>query len=517
MSLHALLALFVSFHAYPATQDGPAHLYGAHIVGALKAGESSIYSSFFASNLHAAGNSLFTYFALFVERFGSIEWAARLAVFAALVGMPLALIAFTRALRAQAPTASRRRLPDAAATSLGCFLAYNYFTYRGLFNYALAVPLALLALAALVGLGTPRLSFGRRAWLALASVGLAYLAALAHPAATAFLLVAVVLVSCDGGGLRKLFAALIVALLLGVALASRISRDAPSRTAWVNPLVALQSFVRALGLTLTWAELVPAMLLLGFALVGARRGLASPRRWFAEWSTVWPALLGGGMALGYFFVPFEYGGAAGLNERIPLFSVLLLLPYVALTPRLSRWLPPAFVAFAVYTGVERVRIDGMASAVRDSTSAQLIPRGSVVYAASLRIKMGAVSADLGRHVLADVARRRDLIAGTVFASHPAHVLRATSQAPPVASGSAVQGFEHLSASERAAALGNPNSPIRRGFEQMRREAQPFHYLLVVGEPSLNAAFERFVTEPLGARLLSPAGDALRVYAVGGAA
>ena len=139
LTLHTLLALFVSFSAYPATQDAPAHLYGAHIVGALLAAKSSPYQGFFTANLHLAGNSLFTYFALAVERFASIEWAASLALFAALVGMPLAVMALSRALRLQASPLAGRRLPEVAATSLACVLAYNYFAYRGFINFTLGV------------------------------------------------------------------------------------------------------------------------------------------------------------------------------------------------------------------------------------------------------------------------------------------------------------------------------------------------------------------------------------------
>jgi hypothetical protein len=69
----------------------------------------------------------------------------------------------------------------------------------------------------------------------------------------------------------------------------------------------------------------------------------------------------------------------------------------------------------------------------------------------------------------------------------------------------------LNGAAQAAALVNPDSAIRRAFEQMRQEARPFRYLLVIGEPTLDAAFERYVVEPLGARLSGPRSDALHVY------
>jgi hypothetical protein len=515
LTLHTVLALFVSFRGYPATQDGPAHLFGAHILGRLLANQGSPYQGVYTPNLHAAGNSLFTYWALWVERFATIEWAASLALFAALVGMPLSVMALSGALRSQGPSGSsvQPRLPKVAATSLACVLAYNYFSYRGFINFTLGVPCALAALAALVALGNERATIGHRILLALAAISFSFLAALAHPAATAFLLVCVVLAAVGRGLVRRLVACAMLALLLGLALASRISSDAPPRPVWVSPGVSLQWFVRALGITLTWAEVIPAALLLVFAVLGARRALRNPRAWLSEWTTAWPGVIAVGMALGYFVIPFEYGGAAGLNERIPLFSVLLLLPYVELTPRLARWFPAAFLVFAGYTAVERTRVDDLARSVRESRAAEVIPPGARAYLVALRVKMGAVSADLGRHLLADVARRHELVTGNVFANHPGHVLLATNAAPRVADLSAIQAFEHLNATEQAGALANPDSAIRRAFEQMQQEARAFHYLLVIAEPKLDAAFERYVTQPLGAQLSGPRADPLHVYVI----
>ncbi|MEP7053215.1 MAG: hypothetical protein ABJB12_22820 [Pseudomonadota bacterium] len=511
LTMHVLLASFVAFHAYPATQDGPAHLYGAHIVAALRRHANSPYRDFFSLNLHPVANSLFTYLAIAVERYANINWAVRIALFAALVGMPLSTQAFARALRSQCRPDALYRLPVQPTTSLACLLAYNYFTYRGLFNYALSIPFVFGCLAAVLAVGAPRRSFGEQCLLALGAGVCALLAALAHPGALAFLLVAIAVLAVSASFEQRVVAATTATLLFFMGVESRIKGDISAPTRFMSPWSSLLSFVRALGITQSWFEVLPACALLAAAIYAASRALPRPARVRAEWTAVWPALLACAMTLGFFVMPFEYGGAAGLNERIPLLAVLLLLPYFELPTRLSRFWPAAFASFAVYTAAERVRLDRSAQGIRDSAAADVIPRGSVVYALSLRVKLGAVSADLGRHLLADVARRRELVAGTVFCSHPAHVLRCTSRTPPVGSEDAIQAFEHLSSVARGQALTNPRSPIRVSFEEVKPQAAKLRYWLVLDDSTLGPAFDRFVAAPLGARLLSNPADPIRVY------
>jgi hypothetical protein len=88
--------------------------------------------------------------------------------------------------------------------------------------------------------------------------------------------------------------------------------------------------VRVLGVTVTWAEVVPALALLAALFWAAQKALRPIRALRRSWATAWPAVCAAAIMLIYFFVPFEYGGAAGLNERIPMFASVLLLPYVAL-------------------------------------------------------------------------------------------------------------------------------------------------------------------------------------------
>lgn len=510
--LHGLLSLFVAFHAYPVTQDGPAHLYGAHILGRLASADAATYRGYFSANLHPLGNSLFSYWALAVEHYAPAEGAISTALFLALVGMPLSLLAFAQALQNGGTQRARVAPSVDSGVFLSCVLAFNYFTYRGLLNYSLSIPCAFTVLAAVVALGQARLSSRRIIALTGLAVTFATLAALAHPAAVMFLIVSIACACVRPGKVRRLVGSGVVLLLLAFTFAGRVKSDGPAHVSFMSPLTALQAFVRALGITQTWLEVVPAVLILALSLRAAVQAFPSLRR-PSEWPESWPVVLAAAMGLGYFVLPFEYGGLAGLNERIPLFAVLLVLPYVHLSSRWLRWAPLVFFAFASYTVVERVHLDGLAQEIRSSTAVNVIPRGTPVYAVSLRVKLGAVSADLGRHLIADVARRRDLVAGTVFCTHPAHVLQCTAAAPPVADEGAVQSFEHLNENAQRAALADPESAIRKSFVAMRAQAESSKYLLVIGATSLNAAFERYVTSPLGARLLSPESDALRVYEV----
>jgi hypothetical protein len=511
LALHALLALFVACHDYPATQDGPAHLYAAHVLRSLSHDPSSPYRAYFSANLHPVANSLFTYLALAVAGHAPLDWAVRLAMLLALWGLPLSVLAFQRALRAQAGQNAAPRLPEVSATSLACFLAYNYFLYRGLLNYALSLPLAMGCLAAVIATGErgiSKMAYGARVGLALIC---GTLAGLAHPSAVGFLLVGIGAACVSGAGARKLAGAVAALPLSGLALASRVSGGRSLPVAFSTPLQSLAMFVRALGITYSWLEVVPVALVLGIVLRGAVRALARPLTWRQQWQFCWPLFMAVCMAVGYFFVPFEYGGLAGLNERIPLFVVLLLLPYAPVTSRMRFWLPVGFAAFSLYTAVQSVRVDAGARVVRDSHAADAIPRGSLVYAISLRVKNSALSVDLGRHVLADLAREHELVMGEVFCTHPAHVVQCTSLVPPMADLSAIQAFEHQSGTEQAASLADPHSTIRRSFDAMRTVAPHADYLLVVGADALDAAFARHVVAPLGAVALSNTPAPVRAY------
>src|SRR5262249_1713561 len=120
----------------------------------------------------------------------------------ALLGMPLAIVALERALREARGLEPSELNPLPLA--LGGMLAYNYFLYRGLFNYVLGVPLAIGSLAAIVACGARRASRVRRVALGVCGCALALLAALAHPAALVFLLAAIPAACLAPGRARRI-------------------------------------------------------------------------------------------------------------------------------------------------------------------------------------------------------------------------------------------------------------------------------------------------------------------------
>lgn len=511
LALHAILAPFVALRGYAATQDGPAHLYGGHILWSLAHDPASPYAAFFSANLHPRSNSLFSYAVVLLEGTLSAERIGGLALLFGLWGLPLSALAFSRSLRLVASSGPSPVLPPLTATWLACPLAYNYFLYRGFFNYALSIPLAFFCLAAVVASGSSNQGRIARAIFGASAPVFAFLASLAHPAAIVFLLVSIPFAALRASFFGRVIASSAIGLLLAFGLASRIRNDGPLRMRFSNPLTSAWMIARTLGITHTWLEVIPAVILLGLLGWGALRAARRLRPLRNTWPTAWPAVLAAGLMIAYFFVPFEFGGAAGLNERIPLFSAMLLIPYVPLTPTLATPSLVGFAVFSVYTALGSVARDARIRTLREAPGAQLIPRGSVVYTVSLQTKLGSVSADLGRHLLADVARRNDLVAAEVFCGHPAHVLVCQPPVPPSYDGSAVQRFEHLEPQDQRRALDDATSPIRQSFAEIARSAPHSDYLLVLGAPLLDETFDRDVVAPLGATLLGPPGAPVRTY------
>lgn len=512
-AMHIALAAFVALRGYAATQDGPAHLYAAHVLWSLAHDPRTPFAAYFADNLHPAGNSLFFYVARPWGSALALESLAGITEFVALVGLPIGVWAFTKALRAQAPEASRDVLVPSAGPAIACVLAYNYFVYRGFFNFVLSVPLAFGTLAAVLAIGKPGIR--PAAWLgwgALAA-GLSALATLAHPAAAVFLLAAIPLTALRGP-VRSRAAAAALTILLGLfAMGSHVSDGHHSSFHLENPLQSLMRLARSLGITHSLAEAVPVAIILGLLGWGAVRVWSSPRSTWRRWQVAWPGALGFALLVAYFVTPFEFGGAAGLNERIPLFIAALLLPFVPWTNFLRRVAPPAFLVFAIYTVVASVRRDARIHQILDSSGPDAIPRGSVVYPISLQIKEGSLSADLGRHLLSDVARRRDLVIGKVFCGHPAHPLRCLPGLEQMADEAPVEQWEHMSDVERGAALRDPASPVRTMFDEIASQARCADYLLVLGSPTLDPALMRYVIEPLGAHAIGDVHGAVHAYAL----
>jgi hypothetical protein len=127
------------------------------------------------------------------------------------------------------------------------------------------------------------------------------------------------------------------------------------------------------------------------------------------------------------------------------------------------------------------------------------------------MKLGSISADLGRHLLADVAREHDLVMPDVFCGHPAHVLRCSARVPTTPDPSAIQRFEHQTEAERQRTLRDPSSPVHLLFAQIALAARRADYLVVLEAPELGAVFERDVVAPLGATAVGAPGEPVRVY------
>jgi hypothetical protein len=387
-------------------------------------------------------------------------------------------------------------------------LAYSYFLYRGLFNYAIGLPCAFGCIAATIASGDGRKALPRRIGFGLGALLLAVCAALAHTAAAAFLVAAMMALSIRANGAR-LTAAGVGAAVLTISLPSSVHAAGAGAASFSGPATAVMQIVRALGVSFTWLEVVPAVATLALVVWAAARAVRATR--LADVGSAWPVALAIALLVLYFALPFEYGGLAGINERIPLFAAMLLVPYVPMAPVMRRALPFGFAVFAVYTAAVTGHFGARAREIRRDHAAALIPAGSVVYPISLDVKLGALSVDLGRHVLADVARQHDLVAPEVFCSHPAHVLRCSDVLPPTADLGAVQQFEHLADAERQHALSDGASPVRRSLDRMRHDAASAGYLLVLGAKELDPAFDRFVVQPLAAELLAPQGEPLRAY------
>ena len=100
---HVVVAAFVALARYPATQDGPAHLYTVHVLRELARDPASPYHRYFIPNIHFGANGLFFYFGIWAGRYWPLERATSLAFFTALVLLPLSALAFAKALAATRP------------------------------------------------------------------------------------------------------------------------------------------------------------------------------------------------------------------------------------------------------------------------------------------------------------------------------------------------------------------------------------------------------------------------------
>jgi hypothetical protein len=269
--------------------------------------------------------------------------------------------------------------------------------------------------------------------------------------------------------------------------------------------------VRAFGVTHTWFEVVPAAVLLLVVVAPAIRIVPTFVRIATRYAELWPVALGLVVLGGYFVVPNVVGGISGINERLPLFAAMLLIPFVPASGKLPRALAIAAVPFYAYVAVINEVHERGVRELRDAADQVAIERGSIIYPVSLDLKLGTVSADLGRYLGADIARRHDAITANVFYGNPVFPLLGTAQSPTLADITPVQSFSHLSAAEQSAWLADEASPIRRFFDDTIVNAAGARYMVVIPYPPLDDAFRVHVLAKMGARLAKGSTSVLPIY------
>jgi hypothetical protein len=509
---HVVVAAFVALLRYPCTQDGPAHLYTMAIVRALTEGTQSAYQPYFVPSLHRGANSLFFVAGIAASHVMTLETFASLSFFASLLLLPLSALAFSRALRIALPGGAP--LPAVSAWSLACPLAYSYFLYRGLYNFSFGISFAFFCLAAIVAQGAVLRPVTRALLVVLALVA-ACLAGLAHAASIAFLFFAIP-VACMPWGrplpiTRTILGVVVWILLRMFAQASHVTHDGPLSPIWWPPWTALEMFVRAFGVTHSYFEIIPALGIIG--VLGATAVRLAPqilelRRRYTE---LWPIALSFCVAGGYFVVPNVVSDISGVNERLPVFAAMLLIPFVPAVGRRARAVAYAAIPFGLYAAFINARLESHVRALRDAGDAVAIERGAIVFAAPLDLKLGSVSADLGRYLIADIARRHEAITGNLFYGHPVFPVQGTSITPALPDPTPVQDFAHMSDAERASALADPKSSIRHYFDDSCEKAKGARYIAVVPYGPLDEAFRVHVLTRLGATPAKGSSPLLPIY------
>src|SRR5207244_1508947 len=161
---------------------------------------------------------------------------------------------------------------------------------------------------------------------------------------------------------------------------------------------------------------------------------------------------------------------------LPLFAAMLIIPFVPATGRVARALAWAALPFGLYVAAINARLESRVRALREAGDAVTIEPGAIVYPATLDLKLGSISADLGRYLLADIARHHDAVTGNLFYGHPVFPVQGTLETPSVPDPTPVQAFAHFTPEERAAALADPKSPIQAYFAESREKAKLARYI-----------------------------------------
>ena len=157
------------------------------------------------------------------------------------------------------------------------------------------------------------------------------------------------------------------------------------------------------------------------------------------------------------------------------------------------------------------RHDAAVRALLEAADGVEMERGAIVYPVALDLKLGAVSADLGRYLGADIARRHDAVTGNLFVGNPVFPVLGTAETPLLADPTPVQSFSHMDSAEQSAAIADPESPLRHFFDDTVAHARSARYLVVIPNPLLDDAFRKYVVVILGARLAKGSTPGLPVY------
>ena len=278
----------------------------------------------------------------------------------------------------------------ASAWALACPLAYSYFLYRGLFNYALGIPFAFFALSAVVALGVEMRATTRVA-LTLGALAATALAAFAHASAIAFLFFAIP-VACAAtraprAGFQRAVGVALMALLFASMHTSTLGGSGAPAPEWWPPWTMVLALVRTFGVTQSWFEIVPALTLLtvlGATVVRLAPSLLALRTRYSE---LWPFALALVVFAGYFVVPNAMNGISGLSQRLPLFAAMLLLPFVPASGRVARALAYAAAPFGIYVALINASHERHVRAMLEAADAVPMERDASIYLVALDVTL----------------------------------------------------------------------------------------------------------------------------------
>ncbi len=375
----------------PHTVDGPAHVLGAHILGADGPELTEVYSAYYDQDLTPSPNLGGNLLLMVLEGAAGDRGGETLMLILCAVALPIALRFAVHAIRPQQSWAAVAALP----------FGFGYLFFYGFYGFCLGLALFLLS----VGLALRPAS--RRPLLLMLALTATWFTHLV-PFALAVGVVGLIALAADRRPVALARAALpmLPGLALTVYYSARTSQgDNPE---WLNPvglvvgLVGLHSPLVALSKA---ENIVAAVLAVLLVVVAVRmRPVELPGEHGAAvrgigWATAAATLL-------YLVAPNNLGIDFGLiNERLSLFPPLLLLLWLLIRPmpaRVTAILAAGSVAAAgallAVRAPELRRIDRLADEY--ATAQQWVTPGSTLVA----LRFVDLTPDAGRNSNADPIR-----------------------------------------------------------------------------------------------------------------